>query len=73
MLAQVVRHRAGVAIAVKAGRLSEADADLINRNVAAFAEGCAIGLHVNEDTPLAVRDAMRPLVQALNDRAGAGA
>lgn len=67
MLAQVARHRAGVSIAVRAGRLTEADADLVNRHVAAFAEGCAIGLHVDGETPAAVRDAMRPLVLALNE------
>lgn len=67
MLAHVARHRAGVLIAVQAGRLTSADADLVNRQVAAFAESCAIGLHIDGDTPNAVRDAMRPLVQALND------
>lgn len=67
MLAHVARHRAGVSIAVRAGRLTSADADLVNRHVAAFAESCAIGLHVDGETPAAVRDAMRPLVQALND------
>jgi hypothetical protein len=69
VLAQVVRHREGVSTAVRAGRLSEADAALINRNVAAFAEGCAIGLHVDAETPIAVRDALRPLMKALHDGA----
>jgi len=73
ILAHVTRRRAGLSIAVRAGRLTQADADLIERAVAAFAEDCAIGLHVQGETPVEVRDAMRPLVLALNDSTGTGA
>ncbi|WP_342248629.1 Rieske 2Fe-2S domain-containing protein [Sphingomonas sp. OTU376] len=61
MLAHVARHRAGVSIAVQAGRMTTSDADLVNRQVAAFAESCAIGLHIDGDTDQ---------VQALRERFG---
>lgn len=66
MLAMVAKHRAGVAMAVRAGKMSRDDGDLVMRQIAGFAESCAIGLHVESDTPVAVRDAMRPLVKALS-------
>lgn len=65
MLAQVAKHRAGVAIAVRRGTMTLAEAELVNRQVAALAEACAIGLHVESETCHAVRDAMRPLVKEL--------
>jgi hypothetical protein len=66
VLAMVDKHRAGVAVAVRTGKLSADDAELINRHVASFAESCAIGLHVEGETPATVRAAMRPLVRALS-------
>lgn len=66
MLGQVESHRAAMALAVRAGRISENEAALVNRQIAAFAEGCAIGLHVDGNTPAAVRDALRLLVKAVS-------
>lgn len=65
VLAQAARHRAAVATAVRNGTMTQREAELINRQMAAFAEDCAIGLHVESETCHAVRDAMRPLVKEL--------
>ncbi len=65
MIAQVLRHRAAVATAVRRGRMTEREGELVNRQMAAFAEDIAIGLHVEGATCAAVRDAMRPLVKGL--------
>jgi hypothetical protein len=65
VIAQVLRHRAAVATAVRRGTMTMAEGELVNRQMAAFAEDIAIGLHVESATCATVRDAMRPLVKGL--------
>lgn len=65
ILTMVAKHRAGVEVQVRNGKISEAEADLVNRNIASFAESCVIGLHIEAETPAAVREAMRPLMKGL--------
>lgn len=63
MIAQAARHRSAVATAVRRGTMTEAEGELVNRQMAVFVEDCAIGLHVEGEACAAVRDAMRPLVK----------
>lgn len=46
IIAMVAKHRDSVGIAVRGGKLSAAEGEHVMRQVAAFAESCAIGLHV---------------------------
>lgn len=64
MLRHVEQHRAAMAHAVARGKVDEATAAYVNRQIAAFAEGCAIGLHIDGDTPPSVRDAVRAELRA---------
>lgn len=59
------KHAEGTARQVRTGRMSADDKTMIDRAVAAFAEAGAIGLHVEGETPAAVRDALREPVKAM--------
>lgn len=67
MLLRAAEHRVSVERAVQSGKFSADEGAMVIRQVAIFAECCAIGLHVDGDTPAAVRDALRPLVKGMGN------
>jgi hypothetical protein len=58
------KHAAGIDEQVRRGRMTEEEAAMCKRCVAAFADDLAIGLHVDGTDPDGVRDAMRGVIRA---------